>query len=298
MTHEECETILRRLLQESKFAKAIEFVESSRLKVPDDIPIESIRYRVDCLNKLREACLSNDGWSLQRESEDLRTFYRNLEGTSNIHSIRLDGDVDAPVFTLLALFHEVDLFKKWIPSYSFLGLSFSRLLDHPSPTELIVHLSFNVPWPFQSRYTLFRCEGIDCMDDKENPQIAVILNNLTCEEDYGVEDPGVKTTFYDPSGILLTPLGAGKTRVQIVVNVDPQIPLVPDWLIDLAVRNLAFLIVYRIRAAVEIVKDDDEYMQRSNDPQSAFYEHLRRRFRESWPDEPISLLNQQQPPTD
>jgi hypothetical protein len=288
-SHEEFESILRNLVSESKFVKAIELVDEMGLRVPEDIEIDIIRSRVDALNQLRAVCLSDDGWNVQRESEDLRTLYRNLEGTPHIHSIRLDGDVDAPLFTLLTLFHEIDLFPKWIPSYSLLGLSFARLIGHPSPTELLVHLSFHVPWPFESRYTFFRCDGIDCMDDAENPQIAVILNNLTSEQDNGVEDSGVKTTFYAPSGVLLSPLGGGRTRVQIVVNVDPQIPLVPDWLIDFAVRNLAFLIIYQIRHAVEIVKKDEEYQRRSMDGSSAFYNHVKRRFRESWPQEAIYL---------
>ena len=291
LPHEDSLSILRRLVLESKFASAVEFLDLVDLDVPEDIPIEAIRRRVDSLNKLRSVCLSDEGWNIQRECEGLRTLYRNLQDSAHIHSIRLDGDVDAPIFTLLTLFHEIDLFTKWIPSYSLLGLTFARLIDHPSPTELVVHLNFHVPWPFESRYTFFRCEGIDCMDDKANPQIAVILENLASEEEWGLNDPGVKTTFFEPSGILLSPLGGGRTRVQIVVNVDPQIPFVPAWLIDFAVRNLAFLIIYRIRHAVEIVKHDAVYKERSMDPLSAFYNHIKRRFRESWPEEAVFLPN-------
>ena len=116
LPHEDSLSILRRLVLDSKFPNAVEFIDSVDLDVPEDIPIEAIRRRVDSLSKLRSVCLSEDGWNVQKESEGLRTLYRNLEDSAHIHSIRLDGDVDAPIFTLLTLFHEIDLVTKWIPS--------------------------------------------------------------------------------------------------------------------------------------------------------------------------------------
>ena len=98
-------------------------------------------------------------------------------------------------------------------------------------------------------------------------------------------DESTKADFHSPSGVLLTPLGGGKTRVQICVQLDPKIELVPDWLIDFAVRNLAFLILLAIRRAVEIVKSDPEYHSRMTDPKNSFYNHIRRRIAESLPEE-------------
>ncbi len=69
------------------------------------------------------------------------------------------------------------------------------------------------------------------------------------------------------------------------MNLDPKIDLVPDWLIDFGVRNLAFLIILAIRRAVEIVKSDADYHSRMTDPTSPFYNHIRRRISESLPEE-------------
>lgn len=278
------ESILREMFAESKLAKLVKMADEG-VRFPDDIPIDLIRERVAGLYMLRETCGSDAGWVLQKESNRVRTLYRNTSASSHIHSIQLDGVVAAPVFTLLALFHEVDLFCRWLPTYSLLGLNFTRLIAHPSPTELLVHLNIDVPWPFTNRYCFFHCDGIDCMDDPNGAQIGVILTNLTSEKDFKVEDDGVKTTFHSPSGVLLTPLGGGMTQVQIVVNVDPQIPLVPDWLIDFAVRNLAHLIILQVRKAVEIVKNDAGYTRRMRDPKNKFYNHIKRRIRESLPQE-------------
>jgi hypothetical protein len=125
------------------------------------------------------------------------------------------------------------------------------------------------------------------MDDADSPQIGVVLNNLTSEESYEIKDEAVKTDFHAPSGVLLTPLAKGTTKVQVVANLDPRIAFVPEWLIDIAVRNLAFLIILRIRKAVEIVKADPEYHKRMQDPLNDFYNHIRKRIKESLPGEYI-----------
>ena len=141
----------------------------------EGLPIDDIRTRAQSMQNLRQQCLSDDGWSLQKETHDVKTFYKNASSNPGIHSVRLDGDVDAPVFMILCLFHEVDLFTRWIPSYSLLGLGFAKCVSHPSPTELMVHMDVNIPWPLTNRYCFFKCDGIDCMDDPETPQIGVIM---------------------------------------------------------------------------------------------------------------------------
>lgn len=70
-----------------------------------------------------------------------------------------------------------------------------------------------------------------------------------------------------------------------MINVDPQIAVVPTWLIDFAVRNLGFLILLAIRRAVNIVKEDPEYHTRMTDPDNSFYQHIRRRITASIPGE-------------
>jgi hypothetical protein len=60
---------------------------------------------------------------------------------------------------------------------------------------------------------------------------------------------------------------------------------VPEWLVDFAVRNLAFLILVTIRKASELVMKGEEYRSRMTDSENPFYAHLKKRFAESMPDE-------------
>jgi hypothetical protein len=163
------------LYRESKMHAVSVLNDLDESLLPNDPIVDSIKLRAQSMLDLRNACASDDGWILQKESHSVRTLYKNQPETPNIHSVRLDGDVDSPVFFVLALLHEVDLFTKWIPSYSLLGLSFANCVHHPSPTELFVHMQVAIPWPFTNRYSFFKCDGIDCMDD-EVPQIGVILS--------------------------------------------------------------------------------------------------------------------------
>jgi len=70
---------------------------------------------------------------------------------------------------------------------------------------------------------------------------------------------------------------------------------------DFAVRNLAFLILLSIRRAVEIVKEDPEYMNRMTDGKNEFYAYVRKRIHESLPNEsqyvpdPVDTLDSSTP---
>lgn len=171
---------LDELYKESKLVQLHRLLTDNKTEYSNiHFPVENVIARVDSLFQLRNTCTADEDWILQKESHDVKTFYKNHESTPNIHSIRLDGIVDAPVFYLLSLLHEVDLFHKWLPTYSFLGLNFAKCIAHPSPTELLVHLNINVPWPFANRYCFFHCDGIDCMDD-DPKQIGVLMNVCMC----------------------------------------------------------------------------------------------------------------------
>jgi len=188
------------IYRESKVMHAYAILEELRVYESSLEDISTIRSRAQSMIRLRESCSSDDGWTLQNESHDVRTLYKNNSDTPNVHSVRLDGDVDAPVFMILALFHEVDLFTRWIPSYALVGLNFAKCVHHPSPTELFVHMNITLPWPFLSRYCFFKCDGIDCMDD-EIPQIGVILSvrfNFFCVRIIS------RTSKLKPSMVLLT----------------------------------------------------------------------------------------------
>ena len=278
---------IRDLVKNSKLFEAYRYLRGvDKDDIPDDIPYESICSRVELVEELRRQSNTDDDWILQADSDGIRTLYRpSDDGTT--YSVKITGNVEASMFDLLALFHEVDLFNTWLPSYQYLGLKTSRVLEQPSAVELLAALTISIPPPFSERDVALYCDGVDCMDDEENKQIAVLLASID-HPDAPVTDDVVRAEVSPPSGILLTPLGGGSTCVCIVVNVNPKLTVIPSWLIELAVRNFAYLCLVAIRNASAQVQGE-VYQSKMRNRHDPFYMHLRKRIAESMPEELDSL---------
>lgn len=54
------------------------------------------------------------GWVLVRETDRTKTWYKNEEGNP-IHSIKIEGIINSPLFNVLAVFNEDQLYTEWIP---------------------------------------------------------------------------------------------------------------------------------------------------------------------------------------
>merc|ERR1712100_247074 len=71
--------------------------------------------------------------------------------------------------------------------------------------------------------------------------------------------------------------------VQIVCSADVKMS-VPRWLLNLAMRQFAFLLLWRFQQAVELTYDED-YQARMCDPNNPFYQLMRRRIAEELPEQ-------------
>ena len=275
---------IRDLVKNSRIFEAHKKIQAlpKDIAVPHDIPVEEISARIGLVQELRALASSDEKWTLQRDSDGIRTLFREMNA-DGAYSIRLEGQVESPMFDVLALFHEVDLYTKWIPSYSMLGVRETAILEAPSPVELITRITCAVPPPFSDREVVIYSDGIDCLDEPDCKQIVVLVTSI--EHDKApIGEYLVRADVIAPSGLLLTPRGDGTTDVCIIMNINPKVDVIPVWLIDLAVRNLAYLILVAIRAASSVVKDE-AYQERMRDVSHPFYSFLRKRLAESMPNQ-------------
>ncbi len=132
------------------------------------------------------------------------------------------------------------------------------------------------------------------LGDAKRRLTVLVLSSFENEEN--TEDE-MTATVYPPSGILLTPIESGedsenencekvpKTLVQVVVFVDAHIDYIPEWLVNAAVDQLAFLILKQIRVSVKMVENSEKYQSIFTDPGNGFYNYLRKRFAEDMEDE-------------
>ena len=84
-------------------------------------------HRCDALKK---QFASKSSWKHVQSKDGIDTYYRQVPG-KNIHSLRVEGLVDAPLPYVLALLYEADLYHKWVPNFKLFGHEKSRKIYSP-----------------------------------------------------------------------------------------------------------------------------------------------------------------------
>eukprot|EP00747_Dinoflagellata_sp_TGD_P117967 gnl/TRDRNA2_/TRDRNA2_172711_c0_seq1.p1 gnl/TRDRNA2_/TRDRNA2_172711_c0~~gnl/TRDRNA2_/TRDRNA2_172711_c0_seq1.p1 ORF type:complete len:456 (+),score=48.47 gnl/TRDRNA2_/TRDRNA2_172711_c0_seq1:9-1376(+) len=271
--------------------------------------IMGILKRVTAVELIRKSLSTDEEWELQSDSDGIRTFQKPCEDPNLVH-FRVEGFVDAPIFNLIALLYEIDLWDRWCPSFGGVGLSSARLVTSASPTRFVFHIVISLPWPFDNREALIAIEGVDCMNQTDPIRQVVVLVDSAVTEQFAIDpevqlpalQPGCeRIELYDTAAVF-TPaevldvrtkercdkLAAGCSvnkdaycLAELVVCADLKTAF-PQWMINSLTRNFSWLIISRMRWAV-LLTNDEEYQCRMRDPNNAFYSFLRRRIREELP---------------
>eukprot|EP00397_Hematodinium_sp_SG-2012_P009320 GEMP01009402.1.p1 GENE.GEMP01009402.1~~GEMP01009402.1.p1 ORF type:complete len:632 (+),score=140.36 GEMP01009402.1:138-2033(+) len=244
------------------------------------------------LEKAWEECGdSGEGHEEFVEEEDERNiaaFEDVKEDKKNeLFSMRVEGMVETPMFYLLALLKEIDLFTEWMPQWWGLGVIESEVLKSPSATKFLARVALGLPPPFFNRDFIFEIDGVDCLSENNDPkQIVCLLNSVT--EFQGEPVPEVREGYVRAnlinSTVCLTPKANASTFVQILMRVNVHLGLIPQWLIDTALKNVGHQLLVVMRGATEIVRQE-KYIARMSDPEDPFYALIRERIDKELPDE-------------
>eukprot|EP00929_Paragymnodinium_shiwhaense_P027397 TRINITY_DN16092_c0_g1_i2.p1 TRINITY_DN16092_c0_g1~~TRINITY_DN16092_c0_g1_i2.p1 ORF type:complete len:399 (-),score=82.76 TRINITY_DN16092_c0_g1_i2:17-1213(-) len=272
-----------RYLQEAEARGALPALDAG-----SSAKVDHLRDAYSRVLNVRQSLVSDDGWEVQRDHDGIRCLYQ--EHSSGFVRLRLDAEVDAPMFDIIALMREVDLWKRWVPSFGGLGLLHSRQLGQTSILNMCFHVEVGMPWPLATRCATFAVDGVDCMTEEDTPQqVAVLLDcNLAqnnCSEKISdvVSGDAMPVLLWD-SGVIITPAevaGTKHTLMQIIIVADPKM-YVPRWLVNLAVRNFCYLLMVQIKKAIRVTRTE-EYLSATADPTNQFYAFIRRRLKESLP---------------
>jgi hypothetical protein len=157
---------------------------------------------------------SAEGWEKMRDYDGISTLYKKEEGT-DFHTLRVEGNVQAPLFNILAVFYEIDLFKLWLPTYQMLGLKESSVIGKLSKTKMLADFKLNMPWPITNRDCVLSITGVDCMDRKEDgtpPQIICLLESRGGSKSDG-EGGDIADTY---AGKPIAPETCGFVRCEIL----------------------------------------------------------------------------------
>ncbi|KAJ4825774.1 hypothetical protein Tsubulata_015913 [Turnera subulata] len=114
----------------------------------------------DEVKKTTEA--SHVGWKLKEDNEEFRVMYRPGPPGTALHTLLVEGYVDAPVHTCLCVSWESALYPKWWPQYAFppFKITISKCLQKIRIGEHISLLRFAHPEP-KPFIKIADSEGID-----------------------------------------------------------------------------------------------------------------------------------------
>eukprot|EP00041_Stephanoeca_diplocostata_P016737 m.330900 g.330900 ORF g.330900 m.330900 type:complete len:396 (-) comp20464_c1_seq5:426-1613(-) len=288
--------------------------------------LADMQKRLSIVHEMQRELRNIHGWALRKESHAIRV-YSKFEPGSTLVTIRVDGFINAKLLHILAIFHEVDMWTTWMPSYNYMGLKSSDMCATGGPTRFLVNMVFGVPWPMATRDLMVNVEGVDCMDDassdfsshpssaagaphsgtqtdvgglrQEKPQteatagdhppehkrqIVVLMNSASDFCGRAVRPPAKDHVRMDLNvgAIVFTPRyvngGGSGTDVQLICRLDPKLSLVPDYIVNLASKEICFLFFELLDEQAKKVPGS-VYEERIN-ADVPFYQYLKSRLKE------------------
>lgn len=300
--------------------------------------------------------------TIKREAEEVRSLLQGFQETakdweatmddghgtkvmwkptpgSPIHTIRLDGKLNIPVFNILAVLMEVDLYLTWVPIVMGMGMKSIDLLADMDRFRKLVHADVALPWPIANRDANLFGYGVDLLDqgrvlavarsydcapevphnvkwslfpetehlaaeerdgkldetstapvsasdadndvsewEKKRREIVDVLNKVPTQVPK-VKSKVVRAKIHK-GGFLLTPLSEHETEISFLFQVDPDLAVVPSWLINWGMKHFSFAALNLLqKAAAKVGQPDSPYTQRMAD-KPLVYQYLRNRLAE------------------
>ncbi|KAF7458883.1 putative START-2 domain protein [Cryptosporidium felis] len=92
-------------------------------------------------------------WEYINKKDPFDLWYRSYEN-STIVEICFQGFIETNILHVLSVFYERDLYKEWIPHYSFpikFGLHSIKEILHKDKIHIVTAIYIDIPWPFSNR---------------------------------------------------------------------------------------------------------------------------------------------------
>lgn len=184
-------------------------------------------------------------WNLAvQESSGLKIFYRR-HASSTLLSFRVEGTVHANILNIICVLNEMDLYKEWIPYYTFplrVGLREVKKLYQLGRVEQIDLLELDFPWPVNNRDCCLEIWAADDLDYTNR-----FFTRITTL-DGGNKNPRVPVTVPMPSNktlrlycegaVILSPQGNEKTFFEMFWTLDLKIHL-NDYVVNFFTKVFA-----------------------------------------------------------
>lgn len=235
---------------------------------PDVEEFKIIKNTVTKVDKLLAELGDLDSWRLVYEEGEIATFYK---GTGQNFLMRAELLLEAPLFPVLALFSEVDLYHNWVPK-----IQAFEMIAEPTRFIKLLQYTLDLPWPVSNRDVCLSCQGVAI---GQNKSCLIVLSDL--EEPF-LGNPPVEVAqgsvrINIPIGCInIMYRGPESTQVSLIINAQPHVALIPQWLINWSTKQVFFWFMNSIREQVFKFKGS-EYETRV-EQRAEYYEELKKRI--------------------
>jgi len=191
----------------------------------------------------------------------------------NKQSFKVCGVVDAPLFNILSLIYEVDLFKDWMPGC----LNSSKVASY-SKFSMACYQEFFAPWPVSNRDTILKGYG-----DVDADGVCISMCSMQDDEIELLGDKcppvaGVRAEC-EYGGIVFKPLREGGVQVSLMMKIDIKLGLIPSSLVNYVTEKVFPYIIQMMR---EKAKDlDPKWQSRIDANEDNVYGTIRERLAEN-----------------
>ncbi|CAD8177057.1 unnamed protein product [Paramecium octaurelia] len=235
-----------------KAYKTIQLIDKTQLSQNQIIRLSVIENSYEFMIKnLME--LESNGWTLDKSSHGISVSYKFPPKSSTV-SLLMEAEVETDCAKLMALITEVELFSEYVP---FCNYATTIKLLSKTQKVCVSQLYFPV---ISNRETVFFGQGIDRLE--ENGTIVFLCKSIDQDQkflDYydlqlhKSKNVRLQLNYYI---FQITPLTKTKCKIKAVNNCDPQLSLVPTWLVALIARKFAFQLIEKI---VKYTKNFEKY---------------------------------------
>jgi hypothetical protein len=185
-------------------------------------------------------------WGVISDTSGVRIQYQATPSAS-LYNFKVTTVVKASLFNILAVIYEVDLYKKWLPL-----LKVAEQLHQVDKLHKIVHVDVYGVWPVANRDAVVEGFGVDFQEDDA---ILVVLQSIDESVPQEFEFPiangiTVVRSVLSIGGFYVKYRSESECDVYAILNIDPKLAFLPDWLLNYATgKLLQFLFYYMEKAA-------------------------------------------------
>ncbi len=216
------------------------------------------------------------GWHSVSKEQNKKTWYRAVPGMPSL-DVACECVINAHIFKPLSMFAEVDLYSSWVPRlhYCHVEKDFSRF-------RKTVEWEVSFPWPFHNRSGV--CHGYGTTLPEQNAVIVVVRtinDDPATKEHLGCVFPPPKNSWdvhlkVNCGCMYFRYIDENTTLFRGLFNIDPNMSLVPQWLINYVMKKVAYTVLGLIQEKSKNF-EGSVFEKRVNE-NTYMYDEIRRRL--------------------